>query len=63
MVDNDKESLDLQAKRMIQEEMLEQQERMLTERAKNLELLERGERPPLPKNLETSIERIQRLLN
>ena len=32
MVDNDKESLDLQAKRMILEEMMGQQERMLTER-------------------------------
>ena len=33
MVDNDKESLDLGVKRMILEEMMEKQERMLTERA------------------------------
>lgn len=58
MVDNDKESLDLQAKRLILETMMEQQERMLTERAENLELLDRGERPPLPKNLVSNLERI-----
>ena len=36
---------------------------MLAERAGNMELLDCGERPPLPKNLVSSIDRIQKLLN
>ena len=36
---------------------------MLETRAINLELLERGERPPLPKTIVSSLERSQRLLN
>ena len=36
---------------------------MLDERKENIELLECGERPPLPKNLVSNLERIQRLLN
>lgn len=63
MADDEKEALDLGTKRMIMEEMMEQQERMLTERAQNLELLERGERPALPKTVVSSLERSQRLLN
>ena len=43
-----KEGLDRQTKRMIMEEMQEQQERMLAERKINLALLEQGTRPPLP---------------
>ena len=58
MVDNEKEALDRQTKRMIMEEMMEQQEWMLAEHNINIELLERGERPPLPKNLVSSLERI-----
>ena len=43
MVDNEKEALDHGTKRMIIEEMTEQQDRMLEARAINMELLERGE--------------------
>ena len=63
MVDNEKEALDRQTKRMIMETMVEQQEQMLAERTINLELLDKRERPPLPKTLVSSMERIQRLLN
>ena len=58
MDDNEKESLDRQTKRMIMEEMMEMQERMLTERSKNIELLESRERAPLPKNLVSNMDRI-----
>ena len=65
MIDNtnEKEALDLGSKRMIMEGMIEQQETMLAERTINLDLLDCVERPPLPKNLISSLERSQRLLN
>lgn len=58
-----KEGLDRQTKRMIMEEMQEQQERMLAERKINLALLEQGTRPPLPKTLVSTMERIQKCIN
>ena len=45
------------------EGMIEQQETMLAERTINLDLLDLPERPPLPKNLISSLERSQKLLN
>lgn len=65
MIDNsnEKEALDLGSKRMIMEGMIEQQETMLAERTINLDLLDLPERPPLPKNLISSLERSQKLLN
>ena len=48
---------------MLMEEMQDQQDRMLAERSKNLELLEAGARPPPPKNLVSNLERIQKFIN
>ena len=58
-----KEGLDRQTKRMIMEEMQEQQERMLTERVINLALLEQATRPSPPKTLVSNMERIQKFIN
>ena len=60
-----KEGLDRQTKRMIMEEMQEQQDRMLAERKINLTLLDpdpdpmqQQGRPALPKTLVSNMERI-----
>ena len=57
----EKEPLDLHAKRIVISEMEEIQDRMLVERDKNLSL--HGiERPKLPKDLVSDMNRIQKLL-
>ena len=53
-----KEGLDRQTKRMIMEEMQDQQDRMLAERKINVALLEPDTRPSPPKGLVSNIDRI-----
>ena len=61
----EKEALDRNTKRMIYEDLLEQQEKVVNERAVNLKYFEPEHKrlPPLPKTLVSKVERIQKFIN
>ena len=59
-----KEALDLFTKRIICEDLLEQQEKLVRERNTNLEYLEpECRRLVLPKTLNSKVDRIQKFIN
>jgi hypothetical protein len=60
----EKEALDRNTKRMIYEDLFEQQEKIARERTANIKYFEpEFRRLPLPKTLISKVERIQKFIN